>query len=240
MLTSRQVLAVLAGLVIAVAVWSGFERVMSRTPALPTVPAAQTGFDGEADAGPFWVVERAGELAAALEAAPFVRRGADGPALYMVGFRTCPSCLAFKAAEQDRLDALGIDIRYIVYARADRDGESRSRPEERAIVAELALNRDYDLYTSWYAVSPGEFYQTAELPVPADGDPARTAALDDLRALVSDVIAPIVEANGGEMAVPAFFWQEKGGWRGAIGYSEEGFRPVRDALSGLARQGHAP
>ena len=184
---------------------------------------------------PFAVEARAQELGRLLEAAPFVHKGnLNGPALYMVSFRTCPTCLAFKAGEKDALEAAGVDLRVIVYARADREGKARSRPEERALVAELALNRDYALYEAWHAKpNPEQFYQTAELPPGADGAPVRAALVEEGRALV-EALAQIVADNDQDLAIPSLFWQDGDTWHGYIGYNEDTFAPIRARLIALA------
>ena len=236
MLTTRQALAVLVGVLIAVAAWAGFKRAAPLAPELPTLEANQSNSLAEEEAAPFWIVERADELALALEEAPYVSQGRNGPVLYVVTFRDCPSCLSFKAAELERLNDIGVDIRWIVYARADRDGASRSGPEERALVAELAMTRNYKLFEAWYAVSAQEYYQTATLPLPADGDPERTAALDAQRELVGETLKGILADNGEEIFIPTMLWKETGGWRGYVGYAEESFAAVRKTLKAMADQ----
>ncbi|NWH09351.1 MAG: hypothetical protein HXY22_12035 [Alphaproteobacteria bacterium] len=204
--------------------------------------SAETGAapEDEAEGIPFKVTAQAEDLAKALEAAPSVGLpDAKGPVLYAVGFRSCPTCLAFKAGEQERLIAQGVDLRWVMYARRDHEGKPRSKPGERAMVAELWRTRDFALWQRWYAMEPAVFYETQPLPPSADTDPARMALVDQSRMLV-EKLADIAEANGQELAIPALFWRDSktGQWMGSIGYSEKTFPLVRDSLLGTAEAGH--
>ena len=51
---------------------------------------------------------RADRLEGALEAAPFIGPGRSGPTLYLVTFRDCPPCIAYKRAEFPKLEAMGV------------------------------------------------------------------------------------------------------------------------------------
>ncbi len=182
--------------------------------------------------GPVAIEARADEVGPLLEGAGWVHAGeARGPALYVVGFRSCPTCLALKAGEFARLEAAGVDIRAIVYARADRDGKPRSKPAERAMVAELWATRSADLYRAWHAMEPDVYYETETLPPPADGDAERTALVEKGRALVK-TLDEICAANGVEMAVPALFWREDGRWFVSIGYDEAAFPATFARIAG--------
>lgn len=173
----------------------------------------------------------ADEIAGIYENAPWVHRGLDGPVLYAITFRTCTSCLAFKEAELAGLEEAGVDVRWIVYARRDREDRQRSTPAERAVQAELWLNRDWDLFKDWYAVDPDTYYATSELPPSADDDPARAAAVEEARALV-DGLADLYEEAGTDLYIPALLWQQDGEWRTYVGYEETSFAPARAYLTG--------
>jgi len=175
-------------------------------------------------------------IAAAVEGAGWVSKpGQTGPVLYVIviGFRTCPTCLAFHRAEHERLLADGVDVRWIVYARADRDGKPRSTPQERAMVAELWLNRTWAAHEAWYAMQADTFYGTMPQPPAADGDAARTAAVEAGRTLVSDLSA-LYAANGLDLAIPTLLWKDAttGTWMTSIGYNGETFWTVRLSLMG--------
>ena len=44
-----------------------------------------------------------------------------------------------------------VDTRVIAIARADHEGLQQSTPAERATIAELWINRDWNLYAKWMA-----------------------------------------------------------------------------------------
>lgn len=179
-------------------------------------------------------------LESLLSGAPFVHPGdTDGPVLYVIGFRSCPPCLAFKEAEYARLLADGADVRWLTYARKDRpDGTVRSKPGERAMVAEIARTRDYALWQRWYAVSPETFYEAEPLPPSADGDATREALLNAERARV-DALADLMAAQGWDLFIPAMFWRDRtsGKWMVYVGYEAEGFAAVRASLFGTRPAG---
>lgn len=189
------------------------------TPVPAPAPAAE---EEEVMPAPVEVTVQTAELAAMLENAPFVHKGNGGTALYLVEFRSCPTCLELKADQYDTMNALGIDMRFVMYARADREGKPRSKPGERAMIAELWMNRDFAQWERWYAVDPDTFYETETLPPPADDDPARMALVEQSRQIVRD-LAALLEANGVEMAIPALFWQHDGKWMTYIGYDKAVF-----------------
>jgi len=174
---------------------------------------------------------RADEIVSIYENAPWVHEGLTGPVLYVISFRSCSSCLAFKEAELHGLEEAGVDVRWIIYTRRDRPERARSLPEERAVQAELWLNRDWDLFKEWYAVDPGTYYETAELPVAAETSEERLAAVNEARDLV-DQLSDLYEANDVDLYIPSLLWQQDGEWVTYVGYEETSFAPVREALTG--------
>ena len=127
--------------------------------------------------------------------------------------------------------AAGVDVRWIIYARRDREERERSSPAERAVQAELWLTRDWDLFQEWFAVDPATYYETAELPPLADDDPERAAAVEEARAFV-DRMSDLFAEAGVELFIPALLWQDGDEWFAYVGYEESTFGPVRDALTG--------
>lgn len=173
----------------------------------------------------------ADEVAALFENAPWVSAGNEGPALYVLSFRSCPTCLAFKEGEQDALMEAGVDMRWLIYARRDREGRERSSTEERAVQAELWLTRDWHLFQDWYYSDPDTFYVTTQLPPVAEEDPIRAAAVEEARALV-DTLADLYAEDGIDLAIPTLLWQQDGVWTTYVGYDEESFALVRAYLTG--------
>lgn len=174
---------------------------------------------------------REDEIVAIYENAPWTSAGNDGPVLYVISFRSCPTCLAFKHAEMEGLMDAGVDVRWLIYARRNREGRERSSPAERAVQAELWLTRDWHLFEQWYEVDPMVYYETADLPPMTEGDPAREAAVEEARALV-DTLADLYAENEIDLFIPALLYQDGGEWRTYVGYEEESFEPVREALTG--------
>jgi hypothetical protein len=245
-------LALVGGVIAGVGLWFGFMWLGAPRAPLPALvasapPAAgapnagsapagltqatSTSGDEEPDGPPhaFTIAQQADELGALLAAAPSISHGRAGPTLYLVAFRTCPACLALKEKEGPALEAAGVDLRWIVYARRDKDGETRSSPEELAVVAELAHTQDRALFDAWYTGAPDEFYRTAKLPPRADSSPERLAAIEGVRASV-DRLNEIVNENGQPFALPALFWKEGNVWRSYLGYDEATFPEVGAGL----------
>lgn len=174
-----------------------------------------------AEARPITV--RADDLGSLLQGAGWVHKGDGGMVLYDVGFRSCPDCVVQRLAAFPALEAAGIDIRSILYARPDSaDGKPRSKPGERAMVAELWKTRDYALYERWYETDPATFYESEPLPPSADDGGERAALVEKGRAFV-DNLRGILKDNGLDLYVPALFWQESGQWMVYIGYDRRTF-----------------
>jgi hypothetical protein len=148
------------------------------------------------------------EIARLLEGAGWVSPGLNGPKLYMVGFRGCPNCVQFKAESFPALHAAGVDTRVIEIAQRDSNGVPRSTPQERATVAELWIGRRWALAQAWEKVPPAAW--TAPGIPPADGDPARTAAVEAGRDLV-DKLQPLLARNGVRFAYPTLVWWTRDG-----------------------------
>lgn len=191
--------------------------------------------EDEVSSLPVAVVTEAGKLAALLTAAPFVHKAeTGGPVLYVLSFRSCPTCLAFKEAEHQGLLEAGVDVRWIMYARKDKaDGTPRSKPGERAMLAEVLLTRSYAEWERWYAMDPQSFYETQSLPPSADDSGPRAALVKAAQQRVAD-LAGILETNGIDLAIPGLFWQDRasGQWMTSIGYDEATFGQVRASLIG--------
>lgn len=185
-------------------------------------PKGETNPDEAANA-PIALTVRGEELGKLLESAGWVHNGKGRVPLYTVGFRSCPDCVAQHEGAYAKLEEAGADIRKILYARADSaDGKPRSKPGERAMIAELWKTRDYALYERWYETDPATFYETEPLPPDADSDPARAAYVQKSRDFIK-TLSELLAANGVETFVPAIFWQENGIWQVYIGYDPNTF-----------------
>ncbi|MBI1237724.1 MAG: hypothetical protein GC199_00115 [Alphaproteobacteria bacterium] len=195
--------------------------------------AAEAQLDeGGFPTAPFTLTAQADAIAAALEGAGWVSKQSGGPVLYVVGFRSCPACAAFRAGAYDALLAAGADVRFITYARADREGKERSSAPERALVAAVWRDRDYGLWERWHAIDPKTYYETQSLP-PSAEDGAGGEAVAASRAFVTQ-LRERLEANGVTMAVPTLVWRDRqsGALKVFVGYDEETFGLVRESLLG--------
>ncbi|MFO1187360.1 MAG: hypothetical protein U1E87_07875 [Alphaproteobacteria bacterium] len=192
------------------------------------ISAATAPGANAADAPPhaYTIAQQTEDLARLLESAPAIRRGSKGPALFIVAFHGCPACIVVHEREAPVLEAAGIDVRWILYARRDKNGEVRSTGDERSAVAELVSRRDFAAFDHWMSDS------AASLPT-AKGAPGKgpdeAAVLEAGRALV-DRLNDIVTANALPFAVPALFWKDGEMWRSYIGYDENTFAEVRASL----------
>lgn len=192
----------------------------------PALPAASETNPEEAMPIPVRITARGAELGALLEGAGWVRKGTGRVPVYAVGFRSCPDCIAQKMEAGEALETAGADLRFIVYARGDgENGKPRSKPGERAMVAELWKYRDYNLYRAWYATDPDSYYATEDLPPSADSDPQRMAYVEKSRAFV-EALSGILRDNGVELYVPALFWRENGVWMVYVGYNPATFKDL--------------
>lgn len=236
----RSVIAILVVSAIALAGWYLFMRpdgrsgegvVDTQMDAAVEAPAVAAVEEEEPLPEVVTLTTNVDEIVSLFESAAWVHRGDTGPVLYVVSFRSCPTCLAFKEAEFRGLEDAGVDVRWIIYARRDREGRERSSPAERAVQAELALTRDWSLFEDWYAVDPATYYATADLPPMAEGDPAREAAVEEARAFV-ERLSDLYAENNVDLYIPTLLWQEGDAWNTYVGYEETSFAPVRAALTG--------
>lgn len=181
----------------------------------------------EAIAAPVAITIGGDELGRLLEGSGWVHKGQGRVPVYAVGFRSCPDCNALEATSYPKLEAVGADIREIVYARADSaDGKPRSKPGERAMVAEIWKNRDYNLWVRWHETDPDTFYKTEDLPPSADSDPDRKALVEKSRETVAR-LEQIINQNGlPNLYVPALFWKQNGVWQVYVGYNPQTFDAI--------------
>ncbi|AYV45458.1 hypothetical protein CFHF_09625 [Caulobacter flavus] len=177
---------------------------------------------------PKTITKNQAEIAKILEGSGWVSPGLKGPKLYMISFRTCPDCVRFKKEEYPRLHKAGVDTRLIEIARADRNGVPKSTPVERATVAELWINRSWELSEAWDA-TPVDAWTAPGLK-PADGDIARTAVIEAGRKSVEDLV-PLLKANGVNFAYPLLVWWTPDGQMKACACEKrETYRFVRKDL----------
>ncbi len=174
---------------------------------------------------PHTVSVAADQLADALQNGPWVSPGLSGPALYSIGYRACPNCIAYERSEFEDLHKAGIDTRVIVFARREV-----STAAERAVVADLACTREWPIYHRWMADVEEAYYHQYGIPPAPEGDTRRSACLEWGR-IVYERVAAIMASNGWNMETPALYWQNKNGeWRFFAGDNARGKRLIRREL----------
>ncbi len=145
-----------------------------------------------------------------LQQAGWVSPGLNGPPLYMVSFRACPSCIRYEAEEFPALQQAGVDTRVIMFARGPGEGGiENSTVYERSTVAELWLNRDWGLHQRWMATRPPSAWTAPGIPVAEVGS-ARGAVVEGGRAFVEQLTG-LLEPNGVDFATPMLIWRTRDG-----------------------------
>lgn len=188
----------LAGLGAAVAAAAGF---------------AIAGLGGLAEvivARPVTIASEAESLSAALEAAPWIDAGGEGPMVWLVAPPPEPRRASSIAEAAADLRGAGFAVRVIVTA---------ERAEQNAArlfhVAEAARLRSAQALDPRVRVGP-----THHL------DAAQEGALE--WAIAShERIAAIVSVNEATPRTPAYFWRTNGVWRAALGVDEHALDYVR-------------
>ncbi|HXQ10267.1 MAG TPA: hypothetical protein VN805_04625 [Caulobacteraceae bacterium] len=149
-----------------------------------------------------------GKIAALLQAAGWVSPGGGASKLYVVGVRDCLGCERIQRSDFPALQKAGVDTRVIMIAAPDVNGKPVTTPAERAMVAELWVNRSWPLYQAWMAANPASW--AAPGVPPADGDAARSAVVETSRDL-ADKLKPLLGENGVAVTWPLVIWQAKDG-----------------------------
>ena len=180
---------------------------------------------------PHTITKHQAEIAALLQRSGWVSPGLKGPALYEIGFRSCEDCIRLRLQEFPKYHQAGVDTRVILVARRDYNGVSKSTPAERSTVAELWVNRNWNLLEKWES-TPVDAWTAQGLPV-ADNDAARSAVIEQSRSLV-DQLKPLLAANGidrdGFRYPTLIWWDKQGRMRGCACENRATYRFVRKEL----------
>jgi hypothetical protein len=164
------------------------------------------------------ITKNVAELEQTLSEMGWVSPGiSDENVLYEISFRACPACMNYHKTEFPKLQAMGVDTRLFVFSL----GPQRSKPKERAVIAELYKNRSWELAEDWWEeTNPGRFYANVKNIPDADGDAERTASIEHgIQQL--DKIGDILASNGFKsLATPILIWKNnKGEWKAGNGYN---------------------
>lgn len=158
---------------------------------------------------PVVVSRDAAEIQGLLDAASWVGTGSGGEPVWLIGYRSSEPMQRYEVEEGPKLRAAGADLRVIVFARPD-DGERKlSSAAERATVAELWLNRDWELYQRWTA-TPSRNWTAAGLPS-ADGDLARASVVAGGREFARRLSGHL-KRSGVRRAWPIVLWRDRDGY----------------------------
>lgn len=158
---------------------------------------------------PVTITRHQAEIQRLLDEASWLSGGGGGEPLYIVGYRDSAATQAYEAEETDKLRAAGVEVRVVVFARADREGLAQSTAAERATVAELWLSRDWGLYQRWTA-TPSRHWTAAGIPA-ADGNLARSAVVEAGRQFVERLNGHLRD-NGVSARYPLVIWRDREGF----------------------------
>lgn len=176
-----------------------------------------------------------------LDESSWLSAGGGGEPLYIIGYRDSAAMQRYEREEAPKLRAAGIEVRIVVFARADHEGLARSTAAERATVAELWLTRDWTLYQRWTA-TPSNNWTAAGIPA-ADGSLARTAVVDAGRQFAAR-LGDELRGTGLQTRYPLVIWRDREGYMKACACSDSRswvfIRDDLDAPDSVAPAGVAP
>lgn len=163
-----------------------------------------------------------------LDESSWLSAGGGGEPLYIIGYRDSAAMQRYEREEAPKLRAAGIEVRIVVFARADHEGLARSTAAERATVAELWLTRDWTLYQRWTA-TPSNNWTAAGIPA-ADGSLARTAVVDAGRQFAAR-LGDELRGTGLQTRYPLVIWRDREGYMKACACSDSrSWAFIRDDL----------
>ncbi len=175
------------------------------------------------------------EIQRLLDQSSWVSSGSGDQAVYVVGFRDSAPTLTYLQTEAAKLQAGGADVRVLMFARADREGAALSTPAERATIAELWLNRDWDLYRRWIATPANDW--SAEDLAPADGNLARSAVVEASRQF-TERLGGLLREAGVRQDWPLVIWRDREGFLKACACSDDrSWAFIRDDLGAPEKVG---
>lgn len=177
---------------------------------------------------PVTITRDQAEIQRLLDASSWVSDGGGGQPLYIVAYRDSQALQRYERDEVPKLEASGVEARFILFARPDREGQVLSTAAERATVAELWLSRDWSLHQRWMA-TPSNNWTAAGLPA-SDGNLARSAVVDASRQFVAK-LSDALSANGLQVRYPLVVWRDREGFLKACACSDSrSWAFIRDDL----------
>lgn len=177
---------------------------------------------------PVTITRNQADIQKLLDEASWVSAGGGGEPLYIIGYRDSAAMQRYEREEAPKLRAAGVEPRFILFARADREGLRQSTGAERATVAELWLTRDWTLYRRWTA-TPSNNWTAAGLPA-ADGNLARGAVVEAGRDFIARLSEDLRE-EGLQPDYPIIVWRDREGFMKTCGCSDpRSWAFIRDDL----------
>jgi len=175
---------------------------------------------------PVTVARNQAEIQRLLDEASWVSEGGGGEPLYVIGYRDSAATQRYEREETEKLRAAGVEVRVVVFARPDKEGQTLSTASERATVAELWLSRDWSLYQRWTA-TPAANWTAAGIPA-ADGNLARSAVVEASRTFVAK-LTDLLRGAGVPTGYPLVIWRDRDGFMKACACSDARSWPfIRD------------
>lgn len=160
-------------------------------------------------------------LADALNDAPWITSGGEGPVVWLVTATDCQACRSFEKQVLPGLLDRGVQARVILVAPREREV---AQPDAEVIAA-AAKTRDWVALQAWMTSGkPGEG---------AIGPADREGYLEWGRASY-DRLAVTMKRNGINLAVPALFWRVGPEWRASVRPDGRTLAFLRDDVSAIA------
>lgn len=157
-------------------------------------------------------------LADALQDAPWISSGKEGPVLWVVTAPDCSRCRAFEKQVLPGLLDKGVEARVIVVAPRDKPA-----PEAEAqAVAAVAKRRDWVALQAWMASGR------------RGGDPLNAADADgylEWGRASYDRIGNALSRNGLDLTAPTVFWKVGPEWRASVKPDGRAIAYMRDDLT---------
>jgi hypothetical protein len=158
-------------------------------------------------------------LADALEDAPWISSGKEGPVLWVVTAPDCSRCRVFEKQVLPALIDKGVEARVIVVSPRDKPA-----PEADAqAVAAVAKRRDWVALQAWMASGK------------RNGDPLNAADADgylEWGRASYDRISRALSRNGLDLAAPTVLWRVGPEWRASVKPDGRAIARMRDDLTG--------
>jgi hypothetical protein len=184
-------------------------------------------------ASPTVVAVGAAQLQAALQDAPSLADNpVDNPNVWLLTSPGCQDCRRFEDRDLPRLQAMGVKVNVIVVAPRDATNVTK---EERDLVANLALRREWSVFKACMATSPSAAPKVFEVNSACARTGIQDAAVVDgyieWGRASHERIGAVLAANGEDLKLPALFWRRGVEWRAVVGQDPHALEHVARDLA---------